>query len=75
MTSFIENKLLVEAARVTNKHLCTLEAGISEGQTNQMMQHHLQLVVPTKYHYTYSTAQQAWLLSLADFIAVVNSKH
>ena len=67
-------QVLAEAARVTNKHLCTLEAGISENQTNQMMQHHLQLVVPSKYHYTYSTAQQAWLLSLADFIAVVNSK-
>src|SRR5690606_6047269 len=42
-------QVLAEAARISDKHLCTLEAGISENQTNQMISHKLQLVVPEKY--------------------------
>lgn len=61
-------QVLAEAARITNKHLCTLEAGISENQTNQMIAHGLQLVVPKHYHTTFNSKQQHWLFSLKDFI-------
>ena len=67
-------QVLAEASRIKNKHLCTLEAGISENQTNQMLAHQLQLVIPQKYHHTYSLAQQKALLNLSDFIAFVKSK-
>jgi EcoRII C terminal len=67
-------QVLAEAGRIKNKHLCTLEAGISENQTNQMLAHQLQLVIPQKYHYTYTLAQQKTLLSLRDFITFVKSK-
>lgn len=67
-------QVLAEAARITNKHLCTLEAGISENQTNQMIAHGLQLVVPKQYHSTFNTTQQEWLLSLKDFIGLAKSK-
>ena len=53
------------------KHLLTLEAAISEPQTTEMQAQKLQLVVPKTLHETYSAQQQAWLMSLRDFIGVV----
>lgn len=67
-------QVLAEAARITEKHLCTLEAGISENQTNQMMAHGLQLVVPKQYHSTFNAKQQEWLFSLKEFIELAKSK-
>lgn len=67
-------QVLAEAARITNKHLCTLEAGISENQTNQMIAHGLQLVVPKQYHSTYNASQQGWLFSVKDFIDFAKAK-
>lgn len=67
-------QVLAEAARISDKHLCTLEAGISENQTNQMVAHNLQLVVPQKYHSTFNAKQKEWLLSLKDFIDLAKSK-
>lgn len=59
---------LTEAQRIPVKHLFTLEAGISEHQTNEMRAHALQLVVPKMIHAAYLPPQQAWLMSLADLI-------
>lgn len=67
-------QVLAEASRIKNKHLCTLEAGISENQTNQMLAHQLQLVIPQKYHDTYTLEQQKTLLNLSGFIAFVKTK-
>jgi len=67
-------QVLAEAAKISDKHLCTLEAGISENQTNQMAAHNLHLVVPKKYHPTFNAKQQEWLLSLKDFIDLAKSK-
>jgi hypothetical protein len=64
-------QVLSEANRVTSKHLVTLEAAISERQTQEMMSHNLQLVVPSPIHSTYTVAQSDWLLSLQDFIRFV----
>lgn len=66
-------QVLSEGNRVKEKHLVTLEAAISESQTNEMKASGLQLVVPLPLQQTYTPQQQSWLLSLADFIEEVKS--
>lgn len=67
-------QVLTEADRIGRKHLITMEAAISEKQTNEMAYQMLQLVVPIKIQDTYSQSQRAWLLGLGDFIELVKSK-
>ncbi len=67
-------QVLSEAARVHDKHLLTLEPGISTNQTNEMQANHLQLVLPASLHPTYTDAQQAGLMSLSSFITVVANR-
>jgi hypothetical protein len=67
-------RVLSEAERIPAKHLLTLEPGISENRTEQMRQSSLQLVVPTSLHATYRPEQQAWLLCLADFIRLLETR-
>jgi hypothetical protein len=64
-------QVLSEAAKINTKHLVTLEAAISEPQTNEMQAHRLQLVIPRALHETYTAAQRGWLMSLRDFIGIV----
>lgn len=64
-------QVLSEAKRIGNKHLITLEPGISEHQTREMQDHHLQLVLPKAVHQTYNEGQQQWLMSLKEFIMLV----
>lgn len=66
-------QVLAEGARVPSKHLITLEAAISEPQTEEMKASGLSLVVPAAIHSTYTQNQQDWLLSLSDFISEVKS--
>lgn len=67
-------QVLSEALRIPEKHLLTLEPGISENQTDEMQAKKLQLVVPKRLHNTYRLTQQAWLIDVADFISVVRSR-
>lgn len=67
-------QVLSEAERIPAKHLLTLEPSISENQTDEMRAKQLQLVIPRKLHETYRPAQQAWLLSLSDFIGIVRDR-
>lgn len=64
-------QVLSEANRVTEKHLITMEAAISESQTSEMQSHGLQLVVPEKIQETYVETQREWLMTLARFISRV----
>ncbi|MDR2179452.1 MAG: hypothetical protein LBP21_04015 [Synergistaceae bacterium] len=64
-------QVLVEASRIPNKHLLTLEAAISENQTDEMRNQNLQLVVPVAILNTYSEKQQNWLMSMNDFVQLV----
>lgn len=64
-------QVLTEADRIPKKHLCTLEAGISAKQTDEMRRQQLTLVVPTGLHTTYTAAQLSGMLSIAEFVAVV----
>lgn len=68
-------QVLTEGNRVQEKHLLTLEPSISEHQTSEMQAQHLQLILPKSLHATYRPSQQAWLLDLASFIEIVESRN
>ena len=61
-------QVLAEGDRLEKKYLATLEAGISERQTDQMQEKNLQLVIPGRIHSTYSESQKIWLYTISDFI-------
>lgn len=63
-------QILNEAARISNKHLLTLEPSISENQTGEMRNELVQLVVPAGLFTTYKPAQQAWLMNVATFVGI-----
>lgn len=67
-------QVLPEADRIPHKHLCTLEAGISTSQTDEMLRQRLTLVVPSGLHPTYTTEQRRAVLSVAQFIEFTRSK-
>lgn len=67
-------QVLQEAERIPDKHLLTLEPGISENQTEQMKNSRLQLVVPSGLHKTYRPAQRTWLYSVSDFVRLVTER-
>lgn len=67
-------QVLTEADRIPQKHLCTLEAGISAKQTDEMRRQQLTLVVPTGLHTTYTAAQLSGMLSVAEFVEFVRRK-
>lgn len=64
-------QVLAEANRIEFKHLLTLEAAISENQTNEMIFNKLQLVVPDSLHNAYTLSQQKWLMNINDFISLL----
>ncbi|GAB1582926.1 type II restriction endonuclease [Phyllobacterium phragmitis] len=61
-------QVLSEAARIDQKHLITLEPGISENQTNEMRAKALQLVLPEGLHDTFKPAQREWLMDVSGFL-------
>ncbi len=61
-------QILVEANRIEQKHLCTLEPGISKDQTNEMLRHKVQLIVPSNLHSTYNEEQLPDLWCLRQFV-------
>ncbi|KKW41095.1 restriction endonuclease [Candidatus Peribacteria bacterium RIFOXYC2_FULL_55_14] len=67
-------QVLSEAGRITEKHLITLEPGISVDQTKEMQESSLQLVVPDSIHKTYSDRQRDWLMSVKEFISFVRKR-
>lgn len=67
-------QVLSEGRKVDQKHLLTLEAGISTNQTSEMQEAGLQLVVPDSIQSSYRTDQQDWLYSIADLIALVKER-
>ena len=67
-------QVLAEADRISRKHVCTIEPGISENQTEEMTGRKVTLVVPTSLHATYSDRQQAVMLDLKGFIELVRGR-
>jgi hypothetical protein len=67
-------QVLPEAQRIPDKHLFTLEPGISENQTTQMQAERLQLVIPQGIHATYRETQRQWLMTIGDFIRLADGR-
>ncbi len=67
-------QVLSEATRINEKHLLTLEPGISANQTDEMRAKALQLVVPAGLHKSYTPAQRSWLMDVKSFIILVRSR-
>lgn len=67
-------QVLAEADRVERKHLLTLEAAVSENQTEEMVREKLQLVVPRGLHSTFTAAQRGWILDVAGFIRLAQER-
>lgn len=67
-------QVLSEAARIPDKHLLTLEPGISENQTSEMRAKSLQLVVPASIQVTFSASQRDWLMNVSDFLELVRGR-
>ncbi len=67
-------QVLVEAEKIPEKHLLTLEPGISESQTHQMAVVKLQLVVPREIHDSYTEKQRGWLWTFDQFIRDVEAR-
>jgi hypothetical protein len=67
-------QVLSEANRIETKHVLTLESAISTGQTDEMKQRSIQLVVPQKIIETYKPVQKQWLFTVANFIKLVSDK-
>jgi len=61
-------QVLDEAMRVPDKHLLTIESGISVDQTSTMRDRRLRLVVPLPIHATYTAQQRQWLWTLRAFL-------
>lgn len=64
-------QVLAEARRIRSKHLFTLEPSISIHQTNEMKDHHLQLVLPRQLLSSYASEQLPDLIDLSDYIRLV----
>lgn len=67
-------QILVEANKISRKHLITLEPSISSQQTNQMHTESIQLVLPMPLFDTYTSAQQTQLVTLGQFINEIKEK-
>ena len=61
-------QVLSEAERIPDKHLLTLEPGISVMQTDEMAVRRLTLVLPAALHQTYREAQRPQRTTLGGFV-------
>ncbi len=64
-------QVLNEAERVSQKHIMTLQAGISERQLGQMHKASVNLVVPKSLHPLYPKKREISLLSVEEFVNTV----
>jgi hypothetical protein len=61
-------QILAEADRIRQKHLLTLEPGISTNQTDEMQTRDVQLILPQGIHTSYTEHQRKWLMNVEDFV-------
>ena len=61
-------QVLTEADRIKHKHLFTMQRTISETQTDEMVKHHLTLVIPASLHGEFTPHQLKSIMSFREFI-------
>jgi EcoRII C terminal len=66
-------QVLTEANKISVKHLCTLEPGISLYQTEDIRGHSVQLVIPLSFHKTYLEEQREQLWTIGTFVNFVRT--
>lgn len=64
-------QILNEADRIPEKHLLTLQEGVSENQFKEMIEANVKLVVPTPLFSKFPSSVQPYLQSLESFIGDV----
>lgn len=67
-------QVLNEAERIKDKHLFTLQPGISKNQLKEMKDARLTLVVPQKNISTFPKEYQSELCDLSEFISIVKKR-
>ena len=67
-------QVLNEADRIKEKHLFTLQPGISRNQLKEMLDAHLTLVVPKNNIKTFPVEYQSKLCDLSTFIGIVKER-
>lgn len=63
-----------DADRITNKHLLTLEPGLSAGQTDAIAKRSIILVIPESIHSTYAPLQMKTIVSFSSFLELAEAK-
>ncbi len=67
-------QIVTEADKIPNKHLFTLQQGISAQQLEEMAAANVTLVVPKPYIKTYPKEKQDSIWTLQKFIAFAKAK-
>jgi hypothetical protein len=67
-------QVLREAVRVQNKHILTIQAGISPNQLQEMEDSSVTLIVPKSLHKDYPPTHRDKLLTIEQFIGVVRDR-
>lgn len=67
-------QVLAEADRIPEKHLLTLEAPISQHQTDEMRMKSLTLVIPKPLQKSFKQEQRGQLMSVLEFIALARER-
>jgi len=63
-----------EAKRVTEKHILTIQQGISSKQLTQMHDSHVTLIVPTRLHKQYPKGSPMTILDVKGFVKEVKQR-
>ncbi len=66
-------QVLAEAARIEEKHLLTLQQGVSPYQIAEMRRNRLRLVVPSGLHGHFQNYDD-WLMNVKDFLELVRER-
>lgn len=67
-------QILNEADRIKEKHLFTLQQGISKNQLKEMYKYGVRLVVPQPYLASFPTEFREKIFSLGNFVSFLNQK-
>jgi hypothetical protein len=67
-------QVLNEAKRIKEKHIMTIQQGISKKQLNDMKEDGVQLIVPQEFHKQYPPNSDMKLLQVGEFVDLVRKR-